>query len=344
MMLSELVIDHGSEGVPEGSPSEESTSFLLATQGRSSTCTPANAQFMSFSPPKNIVSSGYTPAACVVASQAIGHSMMRTVPVQRSIDASQRSHGRNTQAGTGADASQRTPGCAASATVAANSQANPARKLSFDGVALGGDASQRTPPRCTNPVIESPPAHLCLGTQAIQQSVIPLGASPPTGLASTILPPALDSPTSPESDFQVLLDLAVASGNQKAIDALRRQAQKSVGIAPQSIIAATVPEASSPASSSSGNASQRSSDGQTTKGIIAGTSPDPVGQSSSRVFSTGDASQRCPVGSMLTSFAVDGCSDTVKSWLLGTSSNGLPVNDALIAEQLCAAVPEVYED
>merc|ERR1719223_1202549 len=123
LRLSELVINHGSEGVPEGSPSEESTSFLLATQGRSSTCTPANAQFMSFSPPKNIVSSGYTPAACVVASQAIDHSMMRTVPVQRSIDASQRSHGRTTQAGTGADASQRTPGCAASATVAANSQA-----------------------------------------------------------------------------------------------------------------------------------------------------------------------------------------------------------------------------
>jgi len=363
LMLSELVIDHGSEGMPEGSPSEESTSSLLVTQGHSSTCTPANAQFMGFSPPMSIVGNGYAPASCAVASQVVDQSMMRTVPVQRSIDASQRSQvpsSRTTIAAAGADASQRTPGCAASATGGHTSQHNAARKVSFDAAALGGDASQRSPPGCTNRVAESRSAHFCPVAQAMQQSVIPLGASPPKGFAPTILPPALarpsppkglppalDSPTSPESDFQVLLDLAVASGNQKAIDALRRQAQKAAGIAPPSIIAATVPEVSSPASShsaSSGDASQRSPDGKTTQGIIAGTSPDAVGQGSARVFSVGDASQRCPVGSVLTNFAVDGCSDTVKSWLLGASSNGLPVSDALIAEQLHAAVPEVYED
>jgi len=334
LMLSELVIDHGSEGMPEGSPSEESTSSLLVTQGHSSTCTPANAQFMGFSPPMSIVGNGYAPASCAVASQVVPSS-------------------RTTIAAAGADASQRTPGDH-------TSQHNAARKMSFDVAALGGYASQRSPPGCTNRVAESRSAHFCPVAQAMQQSVIPLGASPPKGFAPTILPPALarpsppkglppalDSPTSPESDFQVLLDLAVASGNQKAIDALRRQAQKAAGIAPPSIIAATVPEVSSPASShsaSSGDASQRSPDGKTTQGIIAGTSPDAVGQGSARVFSVGDASQRCPVGSVLTNFAVDGCSDTVKSWLLGASSNGLPVSDALIAEQLHAAVPEVYED
>merc|ERR1712166_923024 len=111
--------------------------------------TPANAQFMGFSPPMSIVGNGngYAPAACAVASQVVDHSMMRTVPVQRSIDASQRSQvpsSRTTIAAAGADASQRTPGCAASATGGHTSQHNAARKVSFDVAALGGDASQRT--------------------------------------------------------------------------------------------------------------------------------------------------------------------------------------------------------
>lgn len=55
----------------------------------------------------------------------------------------------------------------------------------------------------------------------------PSGAGPPAGFA-------LPTPTSPESDMKVLLDMAVASGNQKAVDALIRQAQQS-GMSPDKL-------------------------------------------------------------------------------------------------------------
>jgi len=49
----------------------------------------------------------------------------------------------------------------------------------------------------------------------------PQGNGPPVGV------PMCQTPTSPENDMKVLLDMAVASGNQKAVDALLRQAQQS---------------------------------------------------------------------------------------------------------------------
>jgi len=355
LTLSELVIDHGLEGILGGSPSEESTSSLGVARGSASVCTPCTPNMMGFSPPMSIAGNGHAPAAGVRTNQMPDHSMMRTVPMQKSMDASQRSqapNGRSTRAlaSAGGDASQRTPGCAALATGVHSSQSSSFGKVSRGGAALGVDASQRSPPGCTNRVAESRPAHFCNVAQPMQQNVIPLqgsGGYPAKGFAPPISSLALEISTSPKSDFQVLLDMAIASGNQKAIDALMRQAQKLGGAAPQSSIAATVPEVSSPASShstSSGDASQRSPAGKATQPIIAGTSPDAVGQGSSHAFSVGDASQRSPDGIAPTNFAVDGCSDTVKSWLLGASSNGLPVNDALIAEQLYAAVPEIYED
>lgn len=60
----------------------------------------------------------------------------------------------------------------------------------------------------------------------------PMMASPVGGsarmppLTSVLSTPKGRSPTSPEHDMKVLLDLAMASGNQEAVDAVMRQAQQ----------------------------------------------------------------------------------------------------------------------
>jgi hypothetical protein len=87
---------------------------------------------------------------------------------------------------------------------------------------------------------------------------------------------------------------------------------------------------------------QNSSIGNTQR--IMGTSPDASNQDSVSSFSRRDASERGPSGSVLETLTVNGCNDVVRSWLTGASSNGIPVNDTAIAEQLLAAVPESYED
>jgi len=351
LALSELVIDHGLEG----SPSEESTSSMRMARGYASVCTPCTPNMMGFSPPTGIAGNGLAPVTGVCTNQMPDNTMMSTMPMQKSMDASQRSQAADSRStgpldAAGRDASQRIPCCVASATGANVAHPSSVGKVSLGGAAVGGDASQRSPPGCTKQGAEGRPAHFCNVAQPLQQNALPLQGSsayPPNGSPPPISSRALEISTSPKSDFQVLLDMATASGNQKAIDALMRQAQKLGGAAPQSSISATVPEVSSPASSrsaSSGDASQRSPAATTTQGIIAGTLPDAVAQASSRAFSVGDASQRSPDGSLHSNFVVDGRSDTVKSWLLGASSNGFPVNDALIAEQLYAAVPEIYED
>lgn len=56
----------------------------------------------------------------------------------------------------------------------------------------------------------------------------------PQGLSPTMMPAV--AATTPDSDMKVLVDMAVASGNQAAVDALMRQAQ-SQGIAPEHFIA-----------------------------------------------------------------------------------------------------------
>merc|ERR1711964_638978 len=60
----------------------------------------------------------------------------------------------------------------------------------------------------------------------------PLTVFSPSGSSPPISPPSVmamqQTPTSPEeADMKVLLDMAVLSGNQKAVDALLRQAQQS---------------------------------------------------------------------------------------------------------------------
>jgi len=89
-----------------------------------------------------------------------------------------------------------------------------------------------------------------------------------------------------------------------------------------------------------GDASQRYSAGSIPQ-VISVTCPGSSSQDAQRLSET---SQRSSAGSVLTNLAVDGSSDAVKSWLSGSSSSGLPVNDIVIAQQLRAAIPESYED
>jgi len=77
---------------------------------------------------------------------------------------------------------------------------------------------------------------------------------------------------------------------------------------------------------------------------ITGTRPDTSSLDSSRAPSAGDASRRSPAGMVRTNLTIEECSDAVRSWLLGANGKGLPVNDAVIAEQLRAVAPECYED
>merc|ERR1712151_1023691 len=104
------------------------------------------------------------------------------------------------------------------------------------------------PPQ-TMPMVSSvtmPPAHL--SPPAMKQRAMPpppMTAAPvmPSPMGAKSLPPlgmALPSPKasgahSPDSDMKVLLDLAVASGNQAAVDAVLRQAQQS-GVSPGSLL------------------------------------------------------------------------------------------------------------
>jgi len=131
LMLNELVMD---------------LDILPCSPSADSWCTPYTQQMMSFSPPAEAAAVTVpqatrearhsSPATMPLANQMAGHNMMRTTPLMRSTDASQRSPAiaRGLGVGLSGDASQR----------------NPIGKVSLGVAVIGGDASQRSPPGCTN--------------------------------------------------------------------------------------------------------------------------------------------------------------------------------------------------
>lgn len=83
--------------------------------------------------------------------------------------------------------------------------------------------------------------------------------------------------------------------------------------------------------------------------VLTGTCPPVLSPDSS----VQDASQRIPVGSALPVLTpivlavltpVDDCSDSLKSWLSGTSVDGSSESGIDLVERLRAAAPEIYED
>jgi hypothetical protein len=71
---------------------------------------------------------------------------------------------------------------------------------------------------------------------------------------------------------------------------------------------------------------------------LAATSPAGSSRDSSCSSSVQDASQRNTCGSAVANLTVHGCTDAIKSWLSGDSSN------ADLVERLRAAAPDSYED
>jgi len=135
LMLNELVMDL--EVLPcKGGSSDGSPSSLETDSGYAARCTPFTQQMMSFSPMPHS-----TPMITPSANQVAEHSMMRTTPMMRSMDASQRSPpcARGLALGLGA---------AAAGGDASNR--NPIAKISLGIAVIGGDASQRSPPGCVD--------------------------------------------------------------------------------------------------------------------------------------------------------------------------------------------------
>lgn len=341
LMLSELVIDFDSEGPPGGSPSEESSSSSLgvACGGSSSRCTPCTPQMVAFSPPTSALGSTLAGlhttqrhliseiagipnafiapdvaqmgvAPCAPTSQMVD-CVMGTALLQMSADASQRrqaSAGRLGGAAAGGDASQRSPVPAAAW---------------FSGAGLPSDASQRN---STGRVSLGVAA---FGGDASQRS--PPGCATRTAECSFV--PMQQSATRPDASHRDPLC------SSPVRDVSERNA---VGSILQGITG-TSPGATSQDSSRAalvGDASQRHSAGSVPQAISV-TCPGSASPDASRFSET---SQRSSAGSALTNLAVEGSSDAVKSWLSGSSSSGLPVNDIVIAQQLRAAIPESYED
>jgi len=135
-MLNELLMDLDVVAC-RGCSSDGSPSPLDTVAGSTCRCTPLTNQMMSFSPATNITQAAgdagqSSPTSIRVANQVAEQNMMRTMPMMKSIDASQRS-----------------PACAVAAGGDA-SQRNPTAKVSLGVAVIGGDASQRSPPGCTN--------------------------------------------------------------------------------------------------------------------------------------------------------------------------------------------------
>lgn len=339
LMLSELVVDFDSEGPPGGSPSEESSSSSLgvACGANSSRCTPCTPQMVAFSPPTGALGSAPSGIhitqrhliseiasipngfiACDVAGVApcaptsqTADSVMGTALMQMSSDASQRRQacaGRLGGAAAGGDASQR----------------NPVRVTAwFSGASLPSDASQRNSAGRVSLGVAA------FGGDASQRS--PPGCATRTAECSFV--PIQQSTSRPDALHRDPLC------SSPVRDASERNA---VGSILQGITG-TSPGATSHDSShgiSVGDASQRYSAG----GVALAVSVTCSGSSGQDVKHLSEASQRSAAGSVLTNLAVDGRSDAIKSWLSGSSSDGLPVNDIVLAQQLRAAIPESYED
>jgi hypothetical protein len=173
LMLSELVIDVDTDGLPgaSASASGESASSVgalssSAAGGNSTRCTPCTPQILSSSPPP-VASTG----GIKIGDGAAPTALLPPLPPLPACDASQRSHARKRFGGAvGGDASQRKPGTG---------------RVSLGVAVIGGDASQRSPPGCLDrtsvarvAVIggvasqHSPPfAHLCSATTAAQQDL-----------------------------------------------------------------------------------------------------------------------------------------------------------------------------
>lgn len=93
--------------------------------------------------------------AAALTNQVAEHGMMRTSPMKRSTDASQRGSACATRLGgaaAGGDASQRSPVCAnplgEAAALGDASRRKMVGKVSLGVAVIGGDASQRSPPGC----------------------------------------------------------------------------------------------------------------------------------------------------------------------------------------------------
>lgn len=208
LMLSELV-DTDSEGKLGGSPSTDTTSCTSAVGAASTNstrCTPCTSHMMSFSPlktkdtcnfaqrqgPSEVSGDQYqtsfsnTPPLSQVAenprlSQVAENGVMSTSPLQKSTDASQRSHACASRLGgaaAGGDASQRGPVPSFSGTSAGidASQRNPVGRVSLGVAIIGGDASQRSPPGSTNRI--RPPLPKAVTTGSLGAWVVDCGSAP----------------------------------------------------------------------------------------------------------------------------------------------------------------------
>merc|ERR1719271_1215026 len=190
LMLSELV-DTDSEGKLGGSPSTDTTSCTSAVGAASTNstrCTPCTSHMMSFSPLKTKDTCNFaqrqgqsevsgdqyqtsfsnSPPLSQVAenprlSQVAENGVMSTSPLQKSTDASQRSHACASRLGgaaAGIDASQR----------------NPVGRVSLGVAIIGGDASQRSPPGSTNRI--RPPLPKAVTTGSLGAWVVDCGSAP----------------------------------------------------------------------------------------------------------------------------------------------------------------------
>lgn len=164
LMLNELVVDLEPEKAPGGSPPDST----------STRCTAWTPQIIGFSPPTSMGGSSLaqrtTPShlsfsppsrGSALSNQVVETTMIRTSPLQRFSDASQRSPACLSRVGgaaAGGDASQRSPNCASRlGGMAAGGDASrrtPIARVTLGVATIGGDASRRSPPGPANQMAE----------------------------------------------------------------------------------------------------------------------------------------------------------------------------------------------
>jgi len=152
--LNELVLDFESDGA-------ENINVSIPSAKRTH-CTPSTPQMKSFSPPKSSSASDtsrLSPETSPLANHTHPQrpSLLRTSPMNKSVDASQRTtvfQNRLGAAAAGGDASQRSPVGRVSLGVADASQRSPLGRVSLGVAVLGSDASQRTPPGRRNQITQ----------------------------------------------------------------------------------------------------------------------------------------------------------------------------------------------
>lgn len=340
LMLNELVVDFDTDkwplSSPGGSPSTDSSSSWGVACGNSTRCTPFTPKMMSFAP---------SPSASATTNQLGSHdfsaltickqqSMTRTTPLARSIDASQRSAACTSRLGgaaAGGDASQRIPCCigqlggaaafgdaalrtpccagqiGGAAAVGDASQRIPQRAPQHGAAVAGGDASQRTPDRTSQPTACGDASQRTPNAGRVTLGVAVIGGdasqrSPPGGLHHVSAGSFVGHTSQP------LQQIDVANWTVEQIIPLW-----------------------------AGNGVHPDANSETPQELTA-TSPAGSSRDSSCSSSVQDASHRSTCGSAVANLTVDGCSDAIKSWLSGDSSN------ADLVEKLRAAAPESYED